>query len=218
MKITPLALCFLASCTIHLGSGPTHVGSGVFAEDQRSTPDFHAIELDGSFDVRARIGAQTSVTVSGDDNLLEFVLIDVRNGVLHVDLERGSYQMKESLVVHVTTPILRAVVLDGSGDISVEGLAERAFSATLDGSGDISATGEVDELEVILDGSGDITLTGLRAREAAVELDGSGDVEVFVEDSLRVDIDGSGDVAYRERPSIDVDVSIDGSGEIRMIE
>ena len=131
------------------GHGPRHTGSGVTGEDARDLPGIHSVELEGSLDVDVTVapGAPQRVTVVGDDNLLAHVRTEVRDGVLYVDLDSGSYRMKQELRVVATVSELRELDLEGSGDMSAFGVDAEVLAVHLDGSGDIELSGRARVLE-----------------------------------------------------------------------
>jgi len=200
------------------GHGPERVGSGVTGTDERLLADVRAVELEGSLDVEVSVvpGATQMVAVVGDDNLLPHVRTEVSGGVLHVDLDSGSYHMKQPLRVVAILPELRSVSLEGSGDIVAWGVDSSAFEVSLEGSGDVKIIGRTGDLTAGLSGSGDVDLAGLRAGEASVELLGSGDIRVFAAEALSVRLEGSGDVGYKGSPEVQVQVK--GSGDVYVFD
>ena len=109
-------------------------GSGVAAAQRRTVPSFRAIDLTGSSSIRVHVGPRQTVVINADDNLIDRVTTDVRDGVLVVS-ESGSFSTNLPLRVDVTVPTLAAVGLRGSGTINVAGVTARTFSAELSGSG-----------------------------------------------------------------------------------
>ena len=105
-----------------------------------------------------------------------------------------------------------ALNLDGSGDISAEGLEVRRLELGLSGSGDVRLAGRADTLMVGLAGSGDVDTRGLRAQQVEIGLAGSGDVDVCALGSLALNVAGSGDVTYYGEPSLP-ELNLTGSGE-----
>ena len=194
------------------GSWGTIQGSGVEATEHRSVAEFTRVQIDGSTDLVARAGAQPSLSLRGDDNLLQFVTTEVRDGVLYIGMQSGSYSFYRDLVVELSTPSLEALEIHGSADAELTGLSGPAFAVWVQGSGDVRAAGDVEQLRVSVSGSGDLDLGGLRSRQAQVEISGSGDVTVDVAEALSVDITGSGDVRYRGSPSTQARIS--GSGTV----
>ncbi len=217
------ALSFLPGCIIAIDGDGMHGyhfdhdddtlrGSGVSASESRSLPDFERVEANCSADVSIRVGSATSLSVTGDDNLLKHLRTEVRDGTLVIDMEQGSYSPRIALKVAATTPALRALSIRGSSDVDVKDLAGDRFSVEISGSGDAHGSGRVDRLEAGVAGSGDVNFASVEAHEASVQISGSGDVEVSATDSLSASIAGSGDVRYKGEPKLTQ--SIAGSGRV----
>jgi len=230
MKISMLfvaaVLAATPACVIHVSDtdgdwcssiwsddgGPMLRGSGTPVTQGRDVAEFKAIVVRGFADVHARIGTQQRVDVRTDDNLVEKVRTEVRDGTLFVDLERGSYQFRSGVVVDVTVPSLDRLEISGSGDATSDGLGAGSLVLGLSGSGNIVANGTVGALTADVSGSGDLDLSRVVARAATVSISGSGDIEVQATETLDANISGSGDVLYRG--SAVVHSSVSGSGEV----
>lgn len=221
LRQLPLALflCLpLGACVIHLDGSdswvsPEHQGSGVARTEPRAVSGFKRIEIQGSADVVAAIGPATEVAITADDNLLQFVRTEVSGDTLVIDMQDGNYDFDVDLVVHVVTPELESVKIEGSADVDLTGLHGQILAIDIQGSGAVKATGSVDRLAVSISGSGDMNLFDLQAREARVEISGSGDVEVFASEKLEAHVSGSGDVRYRGEPK-SCHTRVDGSGSV----
>lgn len=187
-------------------------GSGVEKTEARTVPDFKRIEVACSADLSVRIGSATTVTVSGDDNIVPRLETQVVDGVLVIKMQEGGYRHRRTLSVTATVPALEGIRVSGSSDVDVSGVSGRAFDLGISGSGDITASGEIDALSASVSGSGDLRLFGLKARQATVQIAGSGDVFVHAVESLSAAVSGSGDVRYRGEPT--VTKSVAGSGSV----
>jgi hypothetical protein len=170
------------------------------------------VQIDGSADLVARAGAERALSLRGDDNLLQFVTTEVRDGVLYIGMQPGSYSFYRDLVVELSAPKLDGLEIHGSSDAELTGLSGPDFAVWVQGSGDVRASGQVERLKVSVSGSADLALEGLHAEQAEVEISGSGDVEVDVARKLSVEITGSGDVRYRGTPATRAHIS--GSGSV----
>jgi hypothetical protein len=225
MLFAAAVLAVVPACVIHVDSdgdwhssvwsddgGPVLHGSGVRTTQARETSEFNAIVVRGFADVHARIGAERRVSVTTDDNLIDKVRTEVRDGALVVDLERGSYEFRSGVVVEVTVPELERLEISGSGDASLDGLACHGLKLSVSGSGNVTANGTVDALTADVSGSGDIDASRVVARAATVSISGSGDIEVQASETLDANISGSGDVRYRGSAAVRSHVS--GSGEV----
>ena len=132
-------------------------GSGVAAIQTRALPSFRAIDLAGTSTITVHVGEKQAVVVYAEDNLINHVKTDVRDGALVVS-ERGSFTNKLPLRVEVTMPDLDSARLLGSGTIRVDGVHARGFTADVSGSGLLAIAGRVDRLNARLAGSGNMQL------------------------------------------------------------
>jgi hypothetical protein len=214
----------------------TH-GSGRSATETRSVAEFQAVELAGAMDLTVRQGAQQSVQVQADDNLLpllETVVESTSHGAtLQLRWKKGqSLSMRSKVVVTVVVPKLTALVASGAGDIHLEsfstpmlkvslsgsgnarleGLNTEDLGISISGSGDVGGSGKATKMKVSIAGSGDVRLGELRADEVSVSIAGSGDAAVNAQKTLDVRIAGSGDVSYTGNAT--VKSSVAGSGSV----
>lgn len=212
----PFVLAPLAACVVSIGGGScalnTVYGSGVPATESRGVAEFTRVEVRGSADVVAQVGGATSLSLVGDDNLLQYVTTEVEDGTLVIGMESGSYDFEVDLVVTLATPRLESLAVLGSADCELSGFSGGALELSIAGSGEVRATGRVDSLAVSIRGSGDMRLEDLEARSASVSIAGSGDVRLNARETLEVGIAGSGDVRFRGDPQ--VQQSIAGSGDV----
>ena len=188
-------------------------GSGVSKTETRTIGDFKKVEINGSCDVSVSVGSAAGLTVTADDNFLEYIVTEVRDGTLVVEMKSGSYSPSVHMKVYATVPSLAALAIRGSADADVTGLSGDRFELSIEGSGDAKASGKVGAVVAKVAGSGDVNASNVEARDATVEVSGSGDVEVWATDSLTVSIAGSGDVGYKGEPK--VTKSVAGSGSVR---
>lgn len=194
-------------------AGEVRQGSGRARTERREVPGFSRLVVRSSADVRVSVGGEPSVEVTTDDNLLELVTTEVRDGEL-VIAARGSYSTTIGVKVAVVTRSLDGVSLDGSGDVVADGVRATRFDASIRGSGDLTASGTAEELHVDVSGSGAARLFDLASTRTWVRVDGSGDAEVTTSRSLDASVRGSGSVVYGGTPS-SVASAVSGSGQVR---
>jgi hypothetical protein len=181
--------------------------------EQRDIGSFDRVESNIGADVRVSIGKAQSVSVTYDDNLIDYVTTKVRGGKLIIESSR-SFSSSRDCQIKIVIPQLEEVTVGGSGRIEVVGLDADRFSVQIDGSADLVASGEVGELVIEVNGSGNVDTRDLVAGEATVEINGSGNVNVLARDYLTATINGSGDIIYGGNPD-QVVKSVEGSGRIR---
>ena len=237
--ITPL-LCALAALPVLLPTAAMAAtsGSGKTASETRNVGEFQAIKSSGSMDIVVRQGAQTSVQVSADDNLLPLLETSVEgsgdSATLIVRWKRGeNIHHRGDVKISIVTPRLSLVSASGSGDIQVDGFQTPALqvsvagsgNARLDklstedlgirisGSGDVAGQGRAAKMKVSIAGSGSVKLSELKSDDVTVNIAGSGDAAVNAQKTLAVSIAGSGDVVYTGDAL--VKSSVAGSGSVK---
>ncbi len=188
-------------------------GSGDLVTEEREVRDFTKIKSSGSFDVYVRVGHETKVSVTFDDNLIDHIRTRVRGHTLRIDSE-GSYSSRHNCRIDITVSRLSEITCSGSGSIEVEGLRTDEFAFKLSGSGEFKAEGEVRELEISVSGSGEVDTRDVIAEDAYVKVSGSGKVRVRATESLDSHVSGSGNIYYYGDPEY-VSEHISGSGKIR---
>lgn len=196
-------------------------GNGVSAEQVLDVHDFTAIEILGSMDVYYTQGPE-SVTLTADENLMEYYSITEVSGNLVVTSKKGCIlSPKAKTYLTVSAPDLAKVIILGSGDCVLRGdfQTDGDFSFTLGGSGDLDA-GRVSckDFSASITGSGDIEVDALVASSASFTISGSGDVEVgaLTSETTRLRITGSGDADIVCRDAGDITVNLTGSGDAHL--
>lgn len=235
-NITTLIVLLIAlnSCTAQWGKRIK--GNGNITTIKKSVGDYESLDMAGFFDVKLIEGKEGNITITGEENLLEYIVTEVKDGKLILKTEKGvNLQPSHRNGIKITIPVeqINSVYLSGSGDITSEKtLTADSFKATISGSGDISLDLAVKELKTSISGSGDIELTGntdtfdlsisgsgdidafkLAANHVDVSVSGSGDIKVTANKSIKARVSGSGDINYRGNPE-KVDTKSSGSGDI----
>ena len=187
-------------------------GSGRVVRQPRPVGDFRRLEAQGATNVQIRVGAAPSLVVEADDNLIPFITSNVSDGTLELDT-RGSFRTRNPVRVYLTVPDIGQVVTSGSGNVIVEGVANRRLELVTRGSGNLRARGRTGELKVIVQGSGNANMSGLESQRAEVRVMGSGNVWVSTSGAVSAHSHGSGNVFVGGRPS-SVDVTEAGSGRV----
>ena len=208
-------------------------GNGKVVTETRNVSDYSQIAVAGSFDVKLVAGKEGKLTIKGEENLLEYLITEVKDGKLKIKWEKGvNINTTKELLVTVPFEDIEAVSLAGSGDVFSEDTIKAdnlkvalagsgdikldinasSISSAISGSGDIQLTGSSENLKCAIAGSGDINGYELTSNNVEVSIAGSGDIKVNVKENLKARISGSGDVYYKGDPKQDVKVS--GSGSV----
>ena len=224
------AATFLASCA-------SMSGNGNVIKENRNISDFNKIRTSGSIDVAIKSGNQFQVTVENDENLLPYVITEVRDGELFIRYKNDVSINNDHAKVFVTVPSIEKIATSGSADITGDGVILNSnqltistsgsgdiklnvdapvITASSSGSGDIGLSGSTKDFKCTISGSGDAKCAQLKSENVEVRVSGSSDVHVFASVSLKVNITGSGDVYYGGNPS-SPEIHITGSGTAKAV-
>ena len=208
-------------------------GNGNVVTKTRNVSEYDQIAVAGSFDVKLVAGKEGKLTIKVEENLLEYLITEVKDGKLKIKWEKGvNINTTKELLVTVPFEDIDAVSLAGSGDVFSEDTIKTdnlkvalagsgdvqliinatSISSAISGSGDIKLKGSSENLKCAIAGSGDINGYELVSNNVEVSIAGSGDIKVNAKENLKARISGSGDVYYKGNPRQDVKVS--GSGSV----
>ncbi|KPM30434.1 Hypothetical protein I595_3455 [Croceitalea dokdonensis DOKDO 023] len=230
-----IALLFLVATNAQWGKRIK--GNGKTVTIERTVGEYDAIAVSGWFDVELVSGPEGDISIKGEENLLEYIKTEVKDGKLTIKTSKG-VNLKPSnwnSGIYVTVPIesVRMVSLSGSGDVttntvikannfetSISGSGDISLAieatnvaASLSGSGDINLSGTAVNFDVSVSGSGDINAYALEAENVNAQVSGSADIKVTAKDMLKARVSGSGDITYKGSPR-KVDSKTAGSGDI----
>lgn len=208
-------------------------GSGNVITETREVSGFSGIDLSGSGDVIITQGAEESLTIETDDNIMEDVKAEVDGDTLELGFKSGVRPLSPTrLVFRVSVTDLSRLSVSGSGDFESEMIDTDSLEVKVSGSGtvniadlstgkvevDISGSGEVDlegtadTQDINISGSGKYLAGDLLCGSVKVDISGSGEATVWAKEKLDANVSGSGSISYYGRPS--VDSSSSGSGKI----
>jgi hypothetical protein len=106
----------------------------------------------------------------------------------------GNVRTSHPLRVTYTTPALRQVASNGSGQMNISGLSGGPLSLTLNGSRSVHVSGYVSNLDARLSGSGGLNAAGLDSAVTVARASGSGQLTLgrVNGDQLNLELNGSG--------------------------
>jgi hypothetical protein len=238
-KIHLFGLCMLLALPATAQWGKKIKGNGNRVTETRDVGSYEEVSVAGWFDVELVSGQEGTLEVKGEENLLEHLVTEVKNGTLVIKTESGynlqpSSWRSDGILITVPVQDLSGVslsgsgdirgktrleaetfsaVMSGSGDIELEVYSEQV-EATLSGSGNLIMRGRSGSLTVSVSGSGDVDAYGLEARSVDASVSGSADIRVTVTGSLKARVSGSGDIHYRGNPET-IDSKSAGSGDVK---
>lgn len=229
-------LLFAAMLTVTACTFGATRGSGDLITESRQVSNFDRISLSGVGEVVVAQGANESLSIETDDNIMKHVKAEVKDGTLELGFEDGvNFIDPTRLVFYVGVDDLAVLTISGSGDIESDMLETSRLEITISGSGDvlitnltasgvtakISGSGEIDltgdaaEQVVIISGAGNYLSGDMCSESVTVNISGSGDATVCATETLDSNISGSGSVNYYGQPLVNSSGS--GSGKINSL-
>lgn len=205
-----ITILFVSSCE----EDSPFVGSDTIVTETRTVTGFDRILLTGVVDVNIVEGTNFSVTVRGNDNLLDQIETQLRDATLEIGLASGNFR-NITADVDIVMPSLAGLELTATADAAAQNFSNlSALTVDISGTGSVSiSNSSTDLLTANLSGTGDMNAFGLTATTAEVNTTGSGSAELTVTNSFEGTIAGTGDVRYRGFPR-SLFFNITGSGEL----
>lgn len=191
-------------------------GSGRIVTEERDIQPF--TEMSVSHGIRAILsiepGAEPSLVLHYDDNLLPLLRTHVEDGRLILDAT-DSIRRSSSARIEITTDRLDRIAVSGGADVEVSGFRGSSLVIDAGGGADLHVDGQVGRLVVAAGGGADLDLSGLLADEVEVEAGGGADVSVHARQNVSAEATGGADITvYGEPPRVNMERS--GGGEVHL--
>ncbi len=160
-----LSLAFVCLSLVACSDNEGVEGNRQLASETRTVEQFVRVENRASYDVQIRPGADFSVTVQIDGNLMPMVTTVVENGTLILgETELIDPEIDDPHVI-VSMPTLEHVIVSGTGDAEVLAFDHLApVKLTVRGDGDIEFAGTAPDLVLEDTGRGEIEIEGRPSR------------------------------------------------------
>jgi uncharacterized protein YxeA len=207
-------------------------GNGDVVKKERTTTSFDGIRVSAGINVYLKQGDKESITVEADENLHEYILTEIRDGVLHVYTETNIREAKMKRV-YVTMKEVTSLKTSSAGDIigetSIKGndfkisassagnirleIYAKRIEVNISSSGDVSLSGEAETLKADLSSAGNLEAYNLKVKEADVSVSSAGDARVNVSEKITARASSAGDISYQGDPKY-VDAHSSSAGGI----
>lgn len=236
--VLPLIALVLMSCRVSGVSFNRESvrGSGNLVTETREFSGIERVSLEGIGDLEIVQGNTEGLTIETDDNLMEYLEIEMRGRELVLGIRdgvsiQGDWTINYTLQVKdldriqvsgagdVTAEALEtgdlALEITGSGNMIINELNAEDLTVRVSGSGNLDLAGEVASEDLTITGAGNFTAGDLQSDRASVRISGAGNVTTWATNNLDVTITGFGSVSYYGKPSVSQNIS--GSGEIKSL-
>ena len=208
-------------------------GSGNIVTETRSLHQFNGVRTSGSIDVEVMNDQIQLVKVEADDNIMQYVITKVEDGMLDVHLKPNFNYREINAKVYVSAATLTKLAVAGSGSVTakdtlgnvdeieckVSGSGDinaivnaPTIKASIGGSGTITLHGRTKDFNCSITGSGDFKCSNLLSENTTASITGSGTAHVYASVHLLAKVTGSGDIYYSGHPVVEIHKT--GSGTI----
>jgi len=186
------------------------------ADDQvRNMPAFTAISVQGPISITVDAGRTQSLTLRGDARFLRDVTSEVVDGELRLSVrEKNNVSWRGDPRVVITVPALRAVAVEGAGEIRLNQIRGERFDVNYRGAGSMNINGAVKTFGMKAEGVGEVDAKSFVADDVNVVFRGIGDVKVFARNRLDATVQGIGNLTYYGKPRT-VNKSASGLGSVK---
>ncbi len=187
-----IILVVLSALLVSCGNVGAWAGNGIKGSGQYATRDygvdgFTGISVCCGFKVTVTGGDAFKVSVTADDNVLDYIVAAKEGNTLRLGLDtsqRSSFSTTK-LEAAVTMPTLQAVTVSGGSQLYLGQSAPQGSSLTVDGSGGSQAH-----------------LEAMSVQKANVNLSGGATTTLNVMENLDYNLSGGSELRYTGNPTI----------------
>ena len=230
ITIALIMAAIMSSCAFDATFGAGKKGNGEVVKDKREVnDDFTVVSASEGLDVYVTQGSDYEITVEADDNIIDLIGTDIRDGKLKVHaIENIGRATKK---VYVTLPEITGLYASSGADLESQGALE-ADKISLDASSgsDIRVELTADEVDADTSSGADIRITGqanlfyadassgsdIKAKDFLVkrchaDASSGADITINVSESLTADASSGADISYTGEASVQKKKSVSGS-------
>ncbi|MEA1786026.1 head GIN domain-containing protein [Arenibacter sp. GZD96] len=210
-----LVALFLSSCGFDILLGEGQKGNGVVAEENRSImEEFTAVSASEGLDVYVHQGSTFAIIVEADENIIDLIATDIRDGKLRVHALKNIGRATKK--IHVTLPEIRSLESSSGADLIAQQLLQtdeirlsassgsslivvlKANEAKADASSgaDIRLSGEAHSIIAHASSGAAIKAGEFYTKIGNAKASSGADISVNVSEALVAEASSGGDVSY----------------------
>ncbi|MFU8796007.1 MAG: head GIN domain-containing protein [Dehalococcoidia bacterium] len=194
--------------------GPMVIGSGQVIADELPYEEFSRVKVSNAIEVEITRADDYTVTVTGYENLLQRMDVELTGQELTIRLEPGTY-FRNNIRAIVTMPNLSGLTVSGASRANATGFTSSAdFDLEVSGASRVSI--DLEAGNTIADISGASRLTGtLQAQHLTLIVSGASNCQLTgTAGDMDLDVSGASDVKLLELPVQNVDAGISGASRV----
>jgi hypothetical protein len=211
-QIVSITFLLFLSLTQQAYPGECVHGNNHKDSEKRKVEVFHAVDIQGAFNVDIQNQQEQALTVTTDTNLLPYIITKVQKGTLCIYADR-SICTKLSLAIHITGKDIKKIQSSGANDISYSKIQANKLEIVMDDAGKIQLFGKAKIMIANLSDAVDMEAGNLHTEEVKITNSGAGDATVYASETLNAIITDAGTVTYHGNPKV-VTQKISDAGEL----
>jgi hypothetical protein len=215
--LTIVALGLLPLVLVAASCGNTTItGSGNVVTEFRPISGFTGFSFSGEGELNITQGSTESLSITTDDNLMEYIETSVRGGILTIEFRDGvQLDPSNGITYDIAVIELNSITFSGAGSITAASLdvAADTFSFSVSGAVECSIAGQVDSQNIAVSGTLTCDAPDFQCSDATVDISGVGNITLWATSTLDVTISGVGDVYYWGSPTTTTNIS--GVGNVQ---
>ena len=204
--------------------------------ENRNAKNFNEIKVSSGIDLYITMGDDEKVTVVADDDIIDDLITEVKDGTLHIYMERNNRwfnwgNFNETRKAYVTVKELRKIDASSGSDVKSENTLQgeslevgassgsdvnldvvyKNFSLDTSSGSDAKITGRTKNFSAEASSGSDINARGLESQYCRVKASSGSDASVNVSEELVAKASSGGDIVYYGNPKMkDTDESSGG--------
>ena len=220
----------MTSCVFDANFGAGKRGNGEVVKDKRAVEsDFTVVSASEGIDVYVTQGSDFEITVEADENVIDLIGTDIREGKLKVHAIQNIGRATKK--VYVTLPEVDGLYASSGADLVSQGVIESSKIKLSASSGsDLNVELEADEVDADTSSGADIRVAGsanllyadassgsdIRAKnflvkECHASASSGADISVNVSEQLTADASSGADISYTGEADVKKKKSVSGS-------
>jgi hypothetical protein len=188
------------------------VGSGNIISEFRTLDPFEDVVITGVVVTQITYGESQSIEVRADDNIIDLLTTEIKQGSLYVELE-GEHFSHITVEVDIIIPVLKSLTNSGVTTTTIRDF-ENLDILTIRNTGveNLNLSGSANKIILENTGTGSIEGFDFEVDTCQIQQTGVGDCRITVNELLTGSLTGVGNIYYKGNPQIDV--TITGVGNV----
>ncbi|MCR9132468.1 MAG: DUF2807 domain-containing protein [bacterium] len=172
-------------------------GNGEWTQNITELPPFERIENGLSSEISIVVGDKSEMTISNDQNLIEYIQMEVIEGTLIID-QKEWISPSQRISISLQTPILKSFTNSAHGTFTIKDVSAKTFVLN-PAVGNVVLDGKAEEL-IVNTNVAKIDATKLVAINANITIESFGEVRLDKVEKLTAEVSSTGKIVFNNQP------------------